>query len=163
MTALVINWINFWISPYFRRPNLCFLTSQLVKRLGWPLSTRGSSWLRASAVQDKHLLILTYGRTTFSSDCFFHFLPMAKEIIVQCQLKICSFSYSSFSNQFSFKSFEIAKQQAMTCYIDVPLKWDFFIKMRAARFAPSFLQKRGVMEWGWLQVGSSHFNEKFSL
>ena len=48
-------------------------------------------------------------------------------------------------------------------YSGVLLKWEFFIKMRAACFAPSFLQKRGVMEWGWLQVGSSHFNEKFSL
>ena len=35
--------------------------------------------------------------------------------------------------------------------------------MRAARFAPSFLEKRGVLEWGWLQVGSSHFDEIFSL
>ena len=34
--------------------------------------------------------------------------------------------------------------------------------MRAACFAPSFLQKRGVPEWGWLQVGSSHFNAKLS-
>ena len=48
-------------------------------------------------------------------------------------------------------------------YSGVLLKWEFFIKMRAACFAPSFLQKRGVLEWGWLQVGSSHINEKFSL
>ena len=48
-------------------------------------------------------------------------------------------------------------------YYGVLLKWEFFIKMRAACFAPSFLQKRGVMEWGCLQVGSSHFNEKFQL
>ena len=48
-------------------------------------------------------------------------------------------------------------------YSGVLIKWEFFIKMRAACFAPSFLQKRGVLEWGWLQVGSSHFNEKFSL
>ena len=37
------------------------------------------------------------------------------------------------------------------------------IEMRAACFAHSFLQKRGVLEWGRLQVGSSHSNEKFSL
>ena len=30
-------------------------------------------------------------------------------------------------------------------------------------FAPFFLQKSGVLEWGWLQIGSSHFNENFSL
>ena len=52
---------------------------------------------------------------------------------------------------------------ALRMYSGVLLKWEFFIKMRAACFAPSFLQKRGVLEWGWLQVGSSHFNEKFSL
>ena len=33
--------------------------------------------------------------------------------------------------------------------------------MRAACFAPSFLQKRGVLEGGELQVGSSHFNELY--
>ena len=48
-------------------------------------------------------------------------------------------------------------------YSGVLLKWEFFIKMRATCFAPSFLQKRRVLEWGWQQVGSSHFNEKFSL
>ena len=32
--------------------------------------------------------------------------------------------------------------------------------MRAACFAPSSLEKRGVMEGGWLQAGSFHFNEK---
>ena len=32
--------------------------------------------------------------------------------------------------------------------------------MRAACFALSFRQKRGVLEGGWLQAGSSHFNEK---
>jgi len=32
--------------------------------------------------------------------------------------------------------------------------------MRAAWFVPSFLQKRGVIKGGWVQVGSSHFNEK---
>ena len=44
-----------------------------------------------------------------------------------------------------------------------PIKMRIFIKMRAACFAPSLLQKRGVMKRGWLQFGSSHFNEKFSL
>ena len=48
-------------------------------------------------------------------------------------------------------------------YSGVLLRWEFFIKMRAACFAPSFLQKRGVLEWEWLQVGSSNFNEKFLL
>ena len=43
------------------------------------------------------------------------------------------------------------------------IKREFFIKMKALCFAPSFLQKRGVMEGGWLQEGSSHFNEKLSL
>ena len=32
--------------------------------------------------------------------------------------------------------------------------------MRAACFAPSFLLKRGALEWGCLQIGSSHFNKK---
>ena len=48
-------------------------------------------------------------------------------------------------------------------YSGVLLKWEFFIEMRAAYFAPSFLKKWGVLEWRWLQVGTSHFNEKFSL
>ena len=48
-------------------------------------------------------------------------------------------------------------------YSCVVLKWEFFIKMRVNCFAPSFLQKRGVLEWGWLQAGSSHFNKKISL
>ena len=38
-----------------------------------------------------------------------------------------------------------------------------FIKLRAACFAPSFLQNRGVLEGGWLQVGNSDLNEKFSF
>ena len=32
--------------------------------------------------------------------------------------------------------------------------------MRAACFAPSFLSIRGLLEGGWLQAGSSDFNEK---
>ena len=35
--------------------------------------------------------------------------------------------------------------------------------MRAACFAPFFLQKREVLEGGWPQVASSDFNEKFPL
>ena len=35
--------------------------------------------------------------------------------------------------------------------------------MRAACFAPSFLQKRGVLNGGWHQVGNFHYHEKFSL
>ena len=34
--------------------------------------------------------------------------------------------------------------------------------MRATYFAPSFLQKRGVLEGGWLQAGSSQFNENLT-
>ena len=49
----------------------------------------------------------------------------------------------------------------LVLYSDV--KWECFIEMRAACFAPSFLQKRGALEWGWLQAWSSHFNEKFSF
>ena len=52
----------------------------------------------------------------------------------------------------------VTYQMAQWC----PIKMGIFIKMRAACFAPSFLKKRGLLELGWLQVGSSHFNEKFS-
>ena len=108
----------------------------------------------------------------------------AEEILIKfceneqtCSLvSLNSFFLSFFSLEFSFglpfnwrmvttqrsleqSGIEIRK----TLYSGVLLKWEFFIKMRAACFAPSFLQKRGVLEWGWLQVGSSHFTEKFSL
>ena len=39
-------------------------------------------------------------------------------------------------------------------YSGVLSKWEFFIEIRAACFAPYFLQNLGVLEWGWLQVGS---------
>ena len=35
--------------------------------------------------------------------------------------------------------------------------------MRAAYFAPSFLQITGVLKGGWLQARSSNSSEKFSL
>ena len=57
----------------------------------------------------------------------------------------------------------IAAKQSKSPYSGVLLKREIFIKMIATCFAPSFLQKRGVLERGWLQVRSSHFNEKLSL
>jgi len=48
-------------------------------------------------------------------------------------------------------------------YSGVLWKWEYFIKMRVAYFAPSVLQKRGVMEGRWLQLVSSHLNENFSF
>jgi len=35
--------------------------------------------------------------------------------------------------------------------------------MRAAFYASLLPQKRGAIEGGWGQVGSSHLNEKFSF
>ena len=44
-----------------------------------------------------------------------------------------------------FIQVKIGIKEGYFMYSGVLLKWEFFIKMRAVCFAPSFLQKRGVL------------------
>ena len=104
-----------------------------------------STWLGFRIVEcyRRHLIRQVWSDQHFFLFIFFHSQTVSREK-----------RYSTFllcSTRKDLKSYSVL------------LKWELFIKMRAACFAPSFLQKRGVLEWGWLLVGSFHFNEKFSL
>ena len=59
----------------------------------------------------------------------------------------------SFAQTFDWNVRIFDFEQKMFCaYSGVLSKWEFFIKMRAACFAPSFFQNGGVLEWGFWRI-----------
>ena len=60
-----------------------------------------------------------------------------------------------------FNIFQTSKTFLVSTFLLVPACFTLAYS-EGCCLAPSF-SKKGVMEGGWLKVGSSHFNEKFSL